>query len=232
MKFFRLLIKPDLAAPVLALMFASVVCAGLVATRAILDGNLHLAFLGWNLFLAWLPLIFALLLCEQHVRGGQRHGRLAGLGLAWLLFFPNAPYIFTDLMHLTNRYFPHYWTNMLLILSCALTGLMLGFVSLYIVQSVVADRHGRAAGWLLVAGVAGLSGVGVFMGRFLRFNSWDLLWQPFSLVQKTGDWFSDPLADTQPYIFASLFAVFVFIAYLMFYALTKLPPAESITRAR
>jgi uncharacterized membrane protein len=224
--------KPDLAAPVRALMFASIVCVALVATRVILDRNLRFAFLGWNLFLAWLPLIFAVLLCDEHVLGGRRRWRRAGWGLAWLLFFPNAPYIFTDLMHLTNRFFPHYWTNMMLILSCALTGLMLGFVSLYIVQSVVADRYGRATGWLLVAGVAGLSGVGVFMGRFLRFNTWDLVWRPFSLVQQTGGWFSEPLADTQPYIFSILFAVFVFIAYLMFHALTKLPPAERIAAGK
>src|SRR5450756_1091451 len=150
MKLFRLLFKPDLATPVLAMMFASTVCLALVATRMILDGSLHYAFLAWNLFLAWLPLIFALLLCEQHVQGRQRRWRLAGWGLTWLLFFPNAPYIFTDLTHLTNRFYGHYWTNMMLILSCALTGLMLGFVSLYIVQSVVADRYGRVTGWLFI----------------------------------------------------------------------------------
>ena len=232
MKLYRLLFKPDLATPVLALLFASVVCVGLVATRVIMDHNLRFAFLGWNLFLAWLPLIFALLLCDQHVRGGQRRWRLAGWGLTWLLFFPNAPYIFTDLKHLNSQFFPHYWTNMMLILSCALTGLMLGFVSLYIVQSVVADRYGRGMGWLLVAGVAGLSGVGVFIGRFLRFNTWDLVWRPVSLVQRTGGWFSNPFADAEAYEFSLLFAVFIFIAYLMFHALTKLPAAEKLAGAR
>jgi len=231
MKLFRLLFKPDLATPVLALMFASAVCVALVSIRVILDGNLRYAFLVWNLLLAWLPLIFALLLCEHHVQGGRRRWRLAGWGVTWLLFFPNAPYIFTDLTHLTNRFYPHYWTNMLLILSCALTGLMLGFVSLYIVQSVVADRFGRLTGWLFIAGVTGLSGVGVFMGRFLRLNSWDVLWRPLYMFQSAGDWAADPFNDVRPFIFSTLFAVFLFIAYLMFYALTKLPPAERIAGA-
>ena len=164
MKLLRLLFKPELATPVLALMFASAVCVTLVTTRIVLDHNFRYAFLGWNLFLAWLPLIFALLLCEQHVQGGRRRGRLAAWGLTWLLFFPNAPYIFTDLMHLTNRFFPHYWTDMLMILSCALTGLMLGFVSLYIVQSVVADRYGLIASLAVHHGGGGGERRGGFHG--------------------------------------------------------------------
>ena len=77
-------------------------------------------------------------------------------------------------------------------------------------------------------GVAAASGVGVFMGRFLRFNSWDVLWRPASLVQRAGDWVTNPFVDAGPYVFSTLFAVFVFIAYLMFYALTKLPSAERL----
>jgi len=232
MKLFRLLFKPDLAAPVLALMFASAVCVVLVVTRVIVAADITHLFLVWNLLLAWLPLIFALQVCEQHVQGGRRRWRLAAWGATWLLFFPNAPYIFTDLTHLTSKFRGHYWVDMMLILSCALTGLMLGFVSLYLVQSVVAARCGRGMGWLFILGVAGLSGVGVFMGRFLRWNSWDVVWRPWTMFQRAGAWLSDPFSDARPYVFSAVFAVFLFIAYLMFYALTKLPPAERIARVK
>ena len=228
MKLFRLLLKPGLTAPVMALMFASAVCVAMVAIRVILAGNLVHAFLVWNLFLAWLPLIFALEVCEQHVQGGRRRWRLAAWGVAWLLFFPNAPYIFTDLKHLTSRFQGHYWVDMMLILSCALTGLMTGFVSLYVVQSIVAARHGQVMSWLFITGVAGLSGLGVFMGRFLRLNSWDVVWQPGKIFQRADTWMTNPFADARPYVFSTMFAVFLFIAYLMFHALTKLPPAERI----
>jgi uncharacterized membrane protein len=230
MKLFRLMFRPHLAAPVLALLFASGVCLALLAARIALDGTGRYLFLVWNLFLAWLPLIFALLLCEQHVQGRQKRWRLAAWGLTWLLFFPNAPYIFTDLTHLQIRLHSHYWTDMLLILSCALTGMMLGFVSLYIVQSVVADRLGKTTGWLFTASVAGFTGIGVFVGRFLRYNTWDVLIHPLELCQQAGDWLANPFADTRPYIFSTMFAVFMFTAYLMFYTLTKLPPAERITQ--
>lgn len=225
MKLFHLLFKRELLTPVLALMLASGVCVALVFARIFLTGSLGYGFLAWNLLLAWLPLFFALLIREHHAQG-RRGWRLCGLGAAWLLFFPNAPYIFTDLVHLTTRFNGHFWVDMLMILLCALTGLMLGFVSLYLVQSVVAEMFGRVASWLLIAGVAGLSGVGVFLGRFLRLNSWDVLLRPAKIFQHMDNWMADPFGNAMPYVFPALFAAFVFTAYMMFYALTRLPAAE------
>jgi uncharacterized membrane protein len=224
MKLLNLIFKRETIAPVLTLTFASGVCVALVFARIVAVGNIGYGFLVWNLFLAWLPLIFALLIRERYVNGERRGWRLFGLGAAWLLFFPNAPYIFTDLIHLTTKFHGHFWADMVLILLCALTGLMLGFVSLFLVQSVVADRFGRVASWLFIAVVAGLSGVGVFIGRFLRLNSWDVLLRPEKFYHHVNNWTSDPFASAMPYVFPALFAVFLFIVYLMLYALTRLPP--------
>ena len=222
-KLVRLLFQHEFIAPMLALTFASGACATLVLARIVFVGNSGCAFLVWNLLLAWLPLIVALLIRERYSQGEHRMRKLAGLGAVWLLLFPNAPYIFTDLIHLTSKFRGHYWVDLVLILSCALTGLMLGFVSLYLMQSVVADRFGQMAGWLFIVGVAGLSGIGVFIGRFLRLNSWDVFLRPEKFYQHAGNWAAAPFADAMPYVFPALFAVFLFIVYLMFYALTRLP---------
>jgi len=222
-KLFRLLFQREFLVPMLALTFASGTCAMLVLARIVLVGNIGCAFLVWNLLLAWLPLIFALLIRERYAQGERRMRKLAGLGVVWLLLFPNAPYIFTDLVHLTSKFRGHYWADLVLILLCALTGLMLGFVSLYLMQSVVADRFGRLAGWLFIVGVAGLTGIGVFIGRFLRLNSWDVFLRPEKFYQHAGNWVAAPFADAMPYVFPALFAVFLFIVYLMLYALTRLP---------
>src|SRR5260221_10072827 len=123
-------------------MFASCVCVVLISARIIVAGNLGFAFLAWNLFLAWLPLIFALWLREKYFHGKRNVRRLSGPGVAWLLFFPNAPYIFTDLIHLTAKFRGHFWVDMMLILMCPLTGLMLGFVSLFLMQSMVPGLFG------------------------------------------------------------------------------------------
>lgn len=229
MKLLRLLFQRDLAAPISALMLASATVAGLVFTRIILVGDLEYGFLLWNLLLAWLPLIFALLLCEQLAKGECNRWRAASLSAAWLLFFPNAPYIFTDLIHLSTKLNGHYWADMILILLCALTGSMLGFVSLYLMQSVIARRFSQITGWLFVAGVAGLTGIGVFLGRFLRLNSWDVIWRPGKIFQHVDNWMADPFANAAPYLFPALFAVFLFVAYLMFYTLTRLPAVEKLS---
>lgn len=228
MKLLQLLFKRDLTAPVLALMVASAACVLLVFARIVLTESLRYGFLLWNLLLAWLPLLLALLIREQQAQGGRRGWRQGGLGAAWLLLFPNAPYIFTDLIHLTHQRPGFYWADMMLILLCALTGLMLGFVSLYLMQAGVANRLGRRTGWLFIVVVAGLSGIGVFLGRFLRLNSWDVLLRPGTMLEHLGIWLAHPFGDALPFVFPALFATFLFIAYLMFYTLTKLPATERI----
>ena len=103
----------------LALFFASAVCVLLLVARIIQTRDLGYGTLIWNLFLAWLPLVFALFACEQSRKSEKFSWRLWTLAGAWLLFFPNAPYIFTDLIHLTARFYRHFWVDMVLILMCA-----------------------------------------------------------------------------------------------------------------
>ena len=208
--------------PMLALMLASGACVGLVLGRVLWTRNIDYLFLLWNLFLAWLPLIFAFLAFDEYRDGAGRNWRFLGLGLSWLLFFPNAPYIFTDLIHLRMRFYQHFWVDLTVILLCALTGLVLGFVSLYLMQSLVARRFGRPAGWLFIAAVAGLSGFGIYLGRILRFNSWDVLFKPIELYHGIGHWAAQPVSPPSKFAFPALFATFLFVSYLMLYALTHL----------
>ena len=230
MKIHEVLLNRETTFPVLTLSFASAVSVALVIARIAWTGNLRYAFLVWNVFLAWLPLFFALLANEHFKNGSKRNWRFFGLAGAWLLFFPNAPYIFTDLVHVTTRYYGfHFWVDMVLILLCALTGLVLGFVSLYLMQSVVSRMLGRVASWVFIAAVAGLSGFGIYLGRFLRFNSWDVIIKPMKLTRGIGHWAADPLAQPHAVVFPVLFATFLFVTYLMLYALTHLPQMQQIT---
>jgi uncharacterized membrane protein len=101
MKLLRFAFKRETAMPMLALTFASAASVALVAARIVWTGRFGYSFLVWNLFLAWLPMVFALLASENYHSSSGRDWRFLGLAGAWLLFFPNAPYIFTDLIHLT-----------------------------------------------------------------------------------------------------------------------------------
>jgi uncharacterized membrane protein len=224
MNILKLALKREVAMPVLALTFASGVCVALVIARIAWTARFHYAFLVWNLFLAWLPLVFALLANDEYRNAPKRTWRFYGLTIAWLLFLPNAPYIFTDLIHLMSRFYGHFWVDLVPILSCALTGLVLSFLSLYLMQSIVARMFGWLASWLFVACAAGLSGFGIYLGRFLRFNSWDVLFKPVELYHGIGHWAADPLANGTSFAFPILFATFLFIAYVMLYGLTHLQP--------
>src|SRR5262249_10250032 len=143
-----------------------------------------------------------------------------------LLFFPNSPYIFTDIIHLTNRYYFHFWIDLVLILVCALTGLVVGFVSLYLMQSIAARIFGRLTSWLFVAVVTGLSSFGVYLGRFLRLNSWDVVVRPGKIYHGLGAWAGSVSVNRTSVGFLLMFAAFLFLAYVMLYALTHLSPAR------
>src|ERR1043165_7155614 len=112
MTFVNLIFHRETRSPMLALTFASGTGVALVLARIIATRNIHYAFLVWNLFLAWLPLIFALLARERYRNGARRDWRFAGLAGAWLLFFPNAPYIFTDVIHLLNGPYRYFWVDL------------------------------------------------------------------------------------------------------------------------
>jgi uncharacterized membrane protein len=170
--------------------------------------------------------MFALGVCRQYRTGARNGWKLWTLAGLWLLFFPNAPYIFTDLIHLNYWFHGHYWSDLAMILLAGLTGFLLGFVSLYLMQSVVADRLGRVASWLFILVVAGLTGLGIYIVRFLRWNSWDVFVHPVGLSVDLGRLAAHPLANVGSFLFQALFAAFLFFGYLMLYALTHLQPAQ------
>ncbi len=221
MAILRLALRRETLLPVVALLFATFVCVALVGVWIWRTGNTSYRFLVWNLFLAWVPLFFALLAYLSFEQGAVKRWRVAGFGLSWLLFFPNAPYICTDIIHLTTSFRRNFWADMILILCCAFTGLVVGFVSLYLMHGLVQKSAGKAAGWLFIAAAVSLSGFGVYVGRFLRFNSWDVIYRPLALLQNIGQWVTNPHARPS-LVFPVLFATFLFISYLVLYALTHL----------
>jgi uncharacterized membrane protein len=225
MRLLKLALKRETAMPMLALILASAASVALVGARIVYTRNIMYAFLVWNLFLAWLPLVFALFACDEFQARTGRNWRFLSLAGAWLLFFPNAPYIFTDLIHLRTRFLQHFWVDLTLILLCAVTGLVLGFVSLFLMQSVVARLYGRLTSWVFIAAVTGISGFGIYLGRFLRFNSWDALCKPVEVYRGIGNLGAASLEHPSPLAFPMLFGTFLFLSYLMLYALTHLKPA-------
>ena len=182
-----------LARMVLVLVLASGFCGALALARMQLTGRAALLFLGWNLMLAWVPLLVSLVIASRHAPGRKpsRLGSVA-LGGVWLAFFPNAPYLVTDLIHLRAHGFVLHLYDAMMVFAFALTGLCLAFLSLWLVHRLVERRFGRWAGWGFVATVAGLSGFGVYLGRYPRWNSWDVVARPGELLADLAAQVRDP----------------------------------------
>lgn len=165
-------------------------------------------FLGWNLFLAWIPYGISLILREQQTLSIKLL-LLAG----WLLFFPNAPYIITDLLHLRERPPVPLWYDMLTIFSFAWTGLIFGYLSLIRIQRVIIQEWGHVAGQLLTGGALLLAGMGVYIGRFLRWNSWDILTRPHHLLADLATILTDPATHWPAMGLGILSAVLLLLGY-------------------
>jgi uncharacterized membrane protein len=117
--------------------------------------------------------------------------------LLWLFFFPNSLYIFTDFIHLGKL--PEYiHFDIVLIATSALAGLIAGFASLELFHEYWNKKYHHTKGWILVTGIMILSIFGVYLGRFLRFNSWDILHEPMNLFRELGSLILSP--NTTPII--------------------------------
>ncbi len=195
---------------------ATLFCLILFRIRITLSDTTEYAFLIWNLFLAWIPLGMAYTVSFTKKR---RYVLLTApfTAFLWLLFFPNAPYILTDLQHLSR---PHtgvpVWFDMLLINWFAWTGILLGVFSLFMMHDIVRRIIGRWAGWVFVLVVSTLSGLGIYLGRFLRWNSWDLLFHPLELVGNLIQYALNP--SMQSIVFIGVFSAFFIFIYITLYA--------------
>jgi len=175
----------------LALAAASAFSVGLVWIRHELTGEWRYENLVWNLFLAWLPFAFALVAYDGYRRGGRLPALLLPAAL-WLAFLPNAPYLVTDYMLLREIEGMPVWFDVVMLTSFAWTGLVLGFVSVYLIQSIARRRAGAVAGWAVALGSLGLSGLGIYLGRVLRWNSWDLAVQPTAVLADVAERLQSP----------------------------------------
>jgi uncharacterized membrane protein len=164
-------------------------------------------FLLWNLALAWVP--FAAAIAVEELARAERRRLTVAAGVVFVLFLPNAPYLVSDLTHLRGASSTP-WLDLARLFAFAWTGCVLCAAALRIVHGVVATRHGRAAGWMLVVVAAGACGVGVAIGRFARLNSWEVATRPTAVGAETASLAVSPQAMSV----AGFFTVLVLVSYL------------------
>lgn len=202
---------------VLPLALFSALAVGLLVARVAFTESLVFLVFAWNLFLAWVPLALAL--------GLERATRVssgAAFGVAWLAFFPNAPYLVTDLVHLRHRAPVPLWYDVAFFATLALAGLFVGLASLEIVHRVLRRHLGARAAWALVLLISGLSGYAIYLGRFLRWNSWDLFTRPLGVL---GSVVAD-VTHARPWGVSVVFGAIIFASYVAYWGRQREPQGD------
>ena len=187
-------------------------CAFMVVVRRERTGSGYYLFLLGNLFLAGVPLFLSTGLRIADRLRLNWIIKLCMLGL-WLLFLPNAPYILTDILHLTRTSQAPPWYDLALLLSCSGTGLLMGYLSLIDVQGIIERNFSSIVGWIFAVVSLVLSGFGIYLGRFLRWNSWDVLTSPTLLIQLLNG-VTHPFSNTRPLSVTFIFGVTLALAYI------------------
>ena len=188
-------------------------CGGLIVLRSARWGSDEFQSMIWNLFLAVVPAVAAALFARSEHRRSPVIIPISWF-LVWLLFLPNAPYIATDFVHLAPHPPIPLWYDIALILSCAATGLFLGFSSVAEVQAVITRRQGRTAGWAVAAFALVASGFGIYLGRFLRWNSWDALARPLELARYVAPRASHPFSHPRTVAVTLIYGVGLVLGYI------------------
>ncbi|HKO82073.1 MAG TPA: DUF1361 domain-containing protein [Chitinophagaceae bacterium] len=185
----------------------------LLSARIFVTGHMTYLFLVWNLFLAFVPYaITQWASVDTNIL--KNRVKLIAMLSTWLLFIPNSFYILTDLFHLDAFDSAPKWFDLLLIFSFAWNGIVLGIVSIRKIETIMENVTGRNSSLLIVFIVMWLNAFGIYIGRYLRFNSWDIVMQPFSLFREMFEVLFHPLKNKMEWGMIGVYAVFMTVLYI------------------
>jgi len=209
----RQLLYPILLSTLLALI--------LFAGRVLQSNALTYKNLVWNLYLAWMPYVFSLFVAFLNFIRPRSWGLLLLPGALWLIFFPNAPYIVTDFLHLADRPYVPLWYDIIMLATFAWTGCFLAIASLRTMQIMVKNYLGWGFSWVFAGIALYLGGLGIYLGRFSRWNSWDLVLHPKGVFSDIASRLVNPLSNLRFFGFTLLFTAFLLVCYLTFISVRR-----------
>lgn len=165
----------------LLVALASIISIAFLSFRIKLTHSPHYLFLAWNLFLALIPLVIS-----KYVLIQQTTNRIKiTLALSiWLLFLPNAPYMVTDLYHIRLSHPSLIWLDVLVIGSFAISGLVIYYLSILDIHKITSRFISVKMKYLFLFLLSLITSFGIYLGRYLRFNSWELLSNPLELLNE------------------------------------------------
>lgn len=198
-----------------SLMAVSAVAALFSLARLDLLGMSNPLYLIWNLFLAWIPYIIS----SCFIKKDTPKNNFTPLFIFWLLFFPNAPYLVTDVVHIVSNSSPLVWYDSLLFFFFGWVGLFLGMISLFHVHQYLKGRLSNLISEIIIFAICVVSSFGVYLGRFERWNSWDVFIRPIHLIKDSFYISIGPDYAGNPFLFVVIFTIFMYSVYKTIYIL-------------
>ncbi len=183
----------------------------LLFIRIFTVGSDFFLFLVWNLFLACIPYMITIVMGYKRLH--ENNFFFWSGFIIWLAFLPNSPYIVTDLQHIRISTLHSIWFDVLLILSFAINGLLIGFASIHMMQDLLRKRFSKKNTYAIVYCVLLLCGFGIYLGRVLRWNSWDLIQHPLDILADIAKRLLFPILHIQTWVFTLGFGGFLIISY-------------------
>lgn len=181
--------------------------------RIFLFEKFSLVYILWNIFLAIIPFFISSILLWLFTNRSVNKALFIIGGIVWLLFIPNAPYIITDLVHIGEiRSVPALYDSFLLF-SAAWVGLLLGMFSINHMEQIFYMKYSKGVTSIIIGLIMLLTSFGMYLGRFLRFNSWDIFENPLSFITGVGEIFSDKANCIEALLYTGLFFFFLIISY-------------------
>jgi uncharacterized membrane protein len=207
------------SAAVQVLLLSSGFSMLLLGARILYTGHVYFLFLAWNLFLAFLPYAFSSRMSRQEVQLSKTH--FLFFSIIWLLFIPNAFYIMTDLFHLGSGTEVPLWFDLALLLSFAWSGLLFGIISVRQMEKHFEKIFDKKFDLLFILPVMTMNALGIYIGRYLRFNSWDVITNPLDLASEVIYLFLHPVRNRFDWSMIACYSLLMSLFYFSIKRLSK-----------
>lgn len=203
-----------------AKLIASLVLLGFFAVflmlfRVASSDSTRYIFLIWNLFLAAIPAFFAYWLAERLKTKPWKSPKQIGLTVAWLLFLPNSFYIITDFIHLRENFEADYMYDIVMFTVFVISGLVFGFMSLFMVHTQLVKRLKTNTSHKIIAVILLACSFAIYLGRYSRWNTWDVIFKPAGLLFDVSDRVVNPALHLQTYEVTGLFFAMLGLIYFV-----------------
>lgn len=192
----------------------------LVMARIAYTGKLTFLSLIWNLFLAWLPYMVSTWLQKRNIVYANPL-KFIVIGFVWLLFIPNSFYIMTDLFHLGEYNNVPNWFDLAMIISFAWDGLLLGVLSVRQMEKMTQQFLPGMRELFFIYPIMWLNALGIYIGRYPRFNSWDIITNPIGLSAYLLRMVCHPIQYKYAWGMVACFSVFMTLVYLTIKRISK-----------